>query len=138
MTALRITPVDDNKVEEGTWTQYRGVKLRIARANNTKFKRLFTQMMKPYQSRGNPTAINDNISEEDMKEILCTAMSKAILMDWDNFSIKGEDIEFSEENAYSLLFLDDDCRDFVHQFANNLENFLKEEEEEIVGKSLQA
>lgn len=134
MNPLRITPIDDEKVEMGSWTKYRGVSLRIARANNSKFKSLFMQKMKPYENKLNAKNAN-GLDEDTMKDIMCECVSKAMLTDWKDFTIGGEEIPYSQENAYSLLYNDEDCRQFVTDFAGELENFLQEEEAELVGKS---
>lgn len=131
--SLRITPVDDKKVEEGTWTTYRGVRLKIARGNNPKFRALFMKLTKPYQKQ----LVNQNLAaldEETMKDIMARVMSETILLDWNNFSIDGKEVPYTKENAYALLYNDSDCRDYVREFADDVDNYLKEEENEIAGK----
>ena len=134
MKSLRITPVDDDAAENGAWANYRGVKLRIARANNPKFRSVFMRLTKPYQKELN--AQNAGALDEDiMRDIMAKALSEAILTDWSNFVIDGEEIPFSKENAYSLLFNDEDCREFVTEFSRDLDNYIREEEVELSGKS---
>lgn len=134
MKSLRITPVDDDAVENGAWANYRGVRLKIARANNSKFRSLFMRLTKPYQkdlSAQNASSLDENV----MRDIMAKALSEAILMDWDNFIIDGEAIPFSKENAYSLLYNDEDCREFVTEFSRDLDNYIRDEENSLSGKS---
>lgn len=128
---LRITPVDDKKVEEGTWTKYRGVDVKIARAGNTEYARIFAQLTRPYKrdiERG-------TLDEKTMKSILCETLAKTVLVDWDNFEIDGAKIEYDFKKAKQLLENDPDCRDHIQEFARDLDNFIKEDIEEVVEKS---
>lgn len=134
MESLRITPLDDSAVQEGAWTTYRGVRLKIARANNPKFKNMFMRLMKPHQKNLNSQAL-DKLDEDTMRDIMCKCMSEAILTDWGDFAIGGDEVPFTKENAYSLLFNDEDCRQYVIDFSNDVDNYLTDEEESLAGKS---
>lgn len=127
MQNLRITPLDDGKVSEGTWTKYRGVSLKIARAGNDDFNRVFNALCKPYKR----SIDKDTLDKDTMKEILCESLAKGILLDWKDLVINGEDIEYSTKNAQSLLNNDVDCRDFVQEFSRDIDNYIKEEVEEV-------
>lgn len=130
---LRITPVDDQKAEEGTWTKYRGVDIKVARAGNTEFTRLFAQLTRPYKrdiERG-------TLDDKTMKSILCETLSKTILLEWKNFMIDEKAIEYTQKHAQQLLENDPDCREHVQEFSHDLDNFIKEDIDEIVEKSEQ-
>lgn len=125
----RITPIDDELVIDGTWTNYLGVPLRIARANNDKFKKIFRQLSKPY----NRQIENNSLPEDVAEDILTEALSKAILVDWDSSKFP-DNVKYSHANAKDLLIHDPDCRDFVIEFSREAENFYIQENEEEVGK----
>jgi len=133
MNTLRITPVDEEAVNNGSWTTYRGVKLKIARSTNQKFKTVFMRLSKPYQRRL-ATDMTTTSDEDSLREILCKALANAILIDWGNFVIDGKEIPYTEDNGFSLLMNDEDCRQFVSEYSQNLENFIKEEEDASTGK----
>ena len=127
---LRITPLDESAVVEGRWTVYRGVHLLIARANNTKFISYFKKLTAPYKRDMDA----GRLSEEISADILTEAMGKYVLVGWKNFNIGGKEIEYTPENSKSLLLNDSDCRDYVLSFAEDLENFLLEDQDKTVGE----
>lgn len=129
MSKIRITPVADT-AETGVEQVYRGVKLKIARANNTRFKKIFRRLTQPYSDQLTKGAIDEQVSEE----IYLQCVAETILVGWSNFKVDGEEIPYSTENALELLKNDRDCFDFVMNFANNLDNFLIRDEEELKGK----
>jgi hypothetical protein len=129
MSKLRITPVADT-AETGVEQVYRGVKLKIARANNTRFKKIFRRLTQPYSDQLAKGTMDEQVSEE----IYLQCVADSILVDWSDFKVDGEEIHYTVENAIELLKNDKDCLDFVMAFANNLDNFLIRDEEELKGK----
>ena len=128
---LKITPVDKTAEEDGVWADYRGVKLKIARANNERYTREFRRLTRPYQKQ-----IAKNKLDPDLaKEILAKAAAKGLLRDWKDFYINGEKVPFSLENATQLLLNDEDCLDFVTEFAQDMDNYVVEEMEELAKES---
>ena len=126
---LHITPVDHKAQEDGTWAFYRGVRLLIARNNNPRFKASFRRLSKPYER----DLEKGTLPEETSEHILCRSMAEGILVGWDEttFVINGEQIEYSIDSAYNLLKNDPDCRDFINEFAGEVSNFLRTEQEEL-------
>lgn len=129
MSKLRITPIADT-AETGVEQVYRGVKLKIARANNTRFKKIFRRLTQPYSDQLAKGLMDEQVSEE----IYLQCVADAILVGWSNFKVDGDDIPYTTENAVELLRNDKDCLDFVMNFANNLDNFLIKDEEDLKGK----
>ena len=127
---VRITPLDDSKVSEGTWTKYRGVDLKIARAGNPEFTRLFNQLTRPHRRE----IEKDTLDEGTMRSILCETLAKTVLLDWKNFNGSDGEIEYSIGNAKSLLLNDPDCREHIQEFARDVNNYVIEELEQIVEK----
>lgn len=125
---MRITPIDDKKVNEGTEFNYMGVPLIIARSNNDKFKKLFRTLSKPYQRDIEKGTLSDEVSTE----ILCKSLAGTVLVGWDQDKMPGN-FPYSVENATSLLYNDPDCRDFVMNVAREAENFFVSEQEEKLG-----
>ena len=130
MKNLSITPVDNSKAEDGTWTSYHKVQLKIARAGNKEFKRIFAQLTRPHKRDMEKNRVDEDI----MKSIICETLAKSILVDWKDFVIDKKPLKYSIDNATSLLNNDVDCREFVQEFSRDLDNFLKEELEELVEK----
>lgn len=128
---MKITPVDDSKAVEGTWTQYRGVQLKIARAGNEKFQKIFANLTRPYKRQIDKGTLDN----DTMRNCICEALGRTILVDWKPFEVDGKTVKYTPENAVSLMEDDPDCREFVQEFANEVDNYLNEEAEEVEGKS---
>lgn len=124
---LKITPVG-NKADTGAVGVYRGVKLLIARMNNNRYKAAFRRLVNPYKKELENNTIDDDTSDN----ILCEALAEGILIGWETKTFPGE-VEYSKDNAKELLLNDADCREFVTDFANDINNYL-EQDEEIVRK----
>lgn len=127
MTNFRITPVNEDLKENGSWGTYRGVSLLIARANNTKFKQIFRRLTKPYKrdiDRG-------TLDQETLEEIWASCMSETILLDWKNHPAN---IKYSKENAKQLILQDPDAADFIKEFSEDVNNYIEEETKEVVEK----
>lgn len=128
---MRITPVNDKASQEGSWTKYRGVDLKVARANNERFQRHFMNASRPHRRDIDKNALDNATAER----ILCGAIAEGILLDWDNFIIDGEVVEYSKENAFELMKQDSDCRDYVQEFSRDLNNYIEEDKTGLISKS---
>ena len=122
---LKITPVGE-KAEVGSIGTYRGVALKIARMNNSRYKSAFRRLVRPYQKE----VENGTLDEATSDNILCEALAEGILVDWNPATFPGN-VKYTKENAKELLLNDTDCRDFVTEFADDINNYLDEDEEEV-------
>ncbi len=128
---LMITPIDKDAEQNGVWTEYREVKLLIARANNTKFKTAFRRITQQYDDLS-------NLPEERSAELLSEALAEGVLLGWKNFKINDgnveKEVEYSKINAKNLLVNDVDCREFVTDFANQIDNFIIQNRKKLSGE----
>jgi len=124
---LKITPTDNELEEQGAWGEYRGVKLLIARGNNIKFKREFKRLSAPHSraiSKG-------RLDEQTANDIVVRSAAVGLLRGWKNFIVDGEEVEFNVQNAIDLLRSDPDCLDYVQEFADDVDNYIVNEMDEI-------
>jgi len=128
--SLKITPTDSIKETEGVWTKYMGVDLKVARGSNPKYLNELAKRSRAFQKRFE----KNRASNAEMKEALCHAAARHLLVDWKGLSSNGESIPYSVENAYDLLISDIDCREAVLAFSDDMDNYMIEEVEETVGK----
>ncbi len=129
---MLITPIDKSKETSGVEAEYYGVKLKIARANNTNFKSLFRTLFAPYKYQ---MEHNQSIPEEISEDIMLKCYSQTILVGWSGLKdVDGKEIHYSHEKAYELLKDDDDAYEFVKNQSNNMDAFIKKEEEDTKGK----
>ena len=114
------------KAESGAIGTYRGVALKIARMNNARYKAIFRRLIRPYQKEVENNTLDDQTSDS----ILCEALAEGILIGWNKETFPGK-VSYTVENAKDLLLNDPDCREFVTEFANDINNYLDAEEAEI-------
>lgn len=127
---IKITPTDHNSEENGVWATYRGVRLLVARANNTNFKNIFRRMSKPHQR----DIEKDRLDPDTAEDIMAQSFAVAILLDWDVGTFPGG-VEYSKKNAASLLKNDPDCFQFVKETSEDLDNYLVQDQDDTMGES---
>lgn len=127
---MRITKIDDKAAQDGSWTEYRGVSLKIARAGNDRFAKSFLRGSRPYRKDIQANTVDDQIAEK----ILCEAIAEGILVDWKGFVIDDTEIEYTVENATALMRDDPDCREFVQEFSRDLNNYLTQDKDKVIEK----
>ena len=125
---MKITPINGNTETEGSNHIYRGNTLIVARSGNENFKKLFRELLKPYQEEFN----SGRMSEEQSNEIMIECVSQTILVGWEKIKdASGKEYEYSVENAKSLLTDDKDAYDSVLAFADNIDNYLTTSEKAL-------
>jgi len=112
---LKIVNADKDEIELGKWVSYRGVELRIARFNNSRY-------VKDYVD-----AIRNGNTRDDA---LLRAMSSAILTGWRD--VQGEtdageivDVPYSADNSFELLNNDPITLDFVTAYCRSDANYVR-------------
>jgi len=116
--------------ESGVWTEFSGSKFLITHLSSIRFQRELARLQQPHRRKIDSGTMDPQIS----KEIVCRAMAKGLLVDWDNVANNTGVIPYSNDAAFAALMKDAEFREFVSEFATNLENFRQEELEEV-GKS---
>jgi hypothetical protein len=95
------------------------------------FQKKLARLQQPYAKKIEKGTLAPDIQ----KDILCRAMAGTILKDWDDAVDKaGAKVPFAEGLAYTVLLNQIDVREYVTEYAGNLENYREEEAEEL-GKS---
>lgn len=126
--SLKITPVDESRELEGVARDYFGVTLVVARSQNEKYLKAF----KKY-SKGIDTT-RRRVDPAEFEDAAIRAMSETILVGWEGFKFNGSDVPYTHENAYELLKNDRDVREFVSGIANDIDNYLSEEKDQLLGE----
>lgn len=127
---IKITPIDDEKAEEGTEALYRGIKLKVARSGNDKFAAKFTKLSKPIKN----SLEDDSVDSKTLEKVMCESLAGTVLVGWSNLVINGENVKYTNKLAAALLKNDRDCRRFVQKFSDDINNYLNAEEDDIKGK----
>lgn len=128
---MQIPSTPNPALEAGTWAKYQDAEFLIAHAGNIKFQRAMTRLQRPFRRK----IEKGDMDPVDQRNIIIQAMSEAILLGWKG--VNGEDgqpAEFSRESAQKFLKNDEPFRDFVMEYAMDMQNF-KDEEETHEGNS---
>lgn len=123
--------------KEGVWVNdfpVKGLDIKIARANNDQFQQVYAELLEAVDERA--TKEGRDKTEDETLEVLTRAMSRTLIMGWRQggqatLRFKGEDLEYSEANAYRVLS-DPEMRDFrdrVWQRTHTFDLFKKHREE---------
>jgi hypothetical protein len=105
--------------DEGVWVDFEGSRFLIAHLSNMKFQRTFARLQQPYRKKIEAGTLDPEIS----KKLLCQAMSEGILLNWDNVTNKSGVIQYSPEFGFKLLMNNPAVREFISEYASNIDNF---------------
>lgn len=120
-----------DKQNEGVWTEYGGSKFLVGHINNLKFQRILSRLQAPHRQK----ISKGTIDPAEARKITCKAMSQGLIHDWqDVTNTKNEDVPFSVETCEVMLLNNDDVREYLMEFSQDLANF-KEEQTVEEGKS---
>ena len=124
MDPNKVFAIDPALANDGKWFDYRdGSRVRVARLNNDKFRKIVRMKLKPY-------GMVRNVPDQVMDDVTCRAMAESILLGWDGFTSNGQPLTYSTETAHQLLKALPDFRDEISQFATAFEEYVKEGQEE--------
>lgn len=106
-----------------------GFKVRVARANNSRYRTLLQAKLKQHRVMRR----NRNLPEDVVERITREAMSEAILLGWTGALDAGEPIEYSQTNALAMLTKYPDFADAIAGLAGDMELFQEQDEEAAQG-----
>jgi hypothetical protein len=117
--------VDHNPVEteEGVWTEYEGSRVRIAHISCMEFQRKLSRLQQPYVKQIEKKSLDPKVQ----KKIMCEAMAGTIFRDADFVNSSGEPVPFTAELAAKVLANQFGLREFITEYASNLDNYRQEE-----------
>lgn len=122
---------DASLLTKGTWVEYEGSSFLVAHMSNPSFQRAVMRGQAPHRKKIDNGTIDPVVS----RDIMSKAMASALVLDWKKVAdASGNEVPFSTDVCYKALCNNEDLRDFISDFAMNLENFRKAEKEEL-GKS---
>jgi len=126
MEIVKQFAVDKEKESSGVWVPIgENARLKIARANNPNFKRLFRKLIAPYTAAIRTNSLPDDVDDE----IMIKAIAETILVDWDGITENGAPVPYSVEKAIEYL-KHEPFRDMVTTFSRDLELFKQAQDEE--------
>lgn len=108
---------------DGVWTKFGDSKFKVASSSTTKFQRALNRLQAPYRKKIDKGTLDPKIS----KDILCEAMAEALIVDWDEVTSNDGPVKFNPELAKRALSNNDDLREYLLEYAQDLQNFRDEE-----------
>lgn len=115
---------DLSSVESGTWSPWDDAEFKIAHISNLKFQRALARLQQPHRRKLQEGTLDPKINQD----IVCRAMAEGVLLDWRGVSrVDGSQVEYTVDNAVTLLKRDPAFRDWVTEVATNAANFRHEE-----------
>lgn len=120
---------DPSKALEGVWHQLgKETSILVARWGTPEAVRFHRDLLNQHREALN-SADPDAAARENTR-ILVETMANKILLGWKGIEFKKKPMEYSVDNARTLLKLDD-FRDVVWALANNIENYRYDAEVEL-------
>lgn len=115
---------DNQDAEEGVWAKYRGSEFKIVHSGNAKFQRALSRLQAPHRRK----IEKGSMDPVESKDLICTAMSEGLVIGWRGVidSAKNE-VPFSKSACAQALRNNSDLREFVQEFAVDLDNFRVEQ-----------
>ena len=110
---------------EGVWVPHGEAKFLVARSGNRKYVKLLSAEVEKNQKL---LDTKDEAADKLSDAIMVNVMAQTILLGWENVGFKGEPLEYSLENAKTLLRVKDFRRE-VGKWADDISNFKAELEE---------
>lgn len=103
--------------------EYQGAFFTVGQASNPKFQRIFSTLQKPHRRR----IERGEMDPGESTAIAIKAMAQGLLFGWRNVKTPtGEDIPYTTEIGIKILTARPDIREFIQEFALDLENFRAE------------
>ena len=127
---FNINAVNNDLKTKGSWGEFNGARFLIAYARNTKYIAEMKALSKPYIN----DIKKDKLDPEVAHELYCKALAKTILLDWENIADGDKPLAYSVDVGVSALSLNDDVREFVVAFSEDLSNYRDEEVKATVKK----
>lgn len=122
---------DNSLLTAGMWVEFEDSQFLVTHMSNMAFQRAVTRKQAPYRSRIEKGTLDPQIS----RDLMVQAMAEALVLDWkDVVDASGKQVPFSKEACLKALKNNDGLRDFISEFAMNLDNF-RNEQREALGKS---
>jgi len=125
--AIIVDRVNTN-ITDGVWTEFEDSRFLVTSINNLKFQRALNRLNAPFRRK----IENGTMDPGKSKDITCKAVCEGLVIDWkDVIDSKGEQVAFSKDMLEMALKNNDELRDYLVEFAMDLNNFRMEEVEEL-------
>lgn len=122
---MKVKINDSEKVnaqQSGVWANFGDSSFKIAHMANMKFQRMLNRLQAPHRKEIAKGSLDPVIS----KQIMCESMAKGLVLDWKGVEDATGEMPFSTDLCQKMLTNNDDVREFVQDFANDMSNYKSE------------
>lgn len=112
------------QLEGGIWGEYDGAQFLIAHTSSMKFQRALSRNQQPHVKKIQAGTLDPEVN----RRVLCAAMAEGMLLDW---KIPGDTEPYTVKAGTKALMNQPAFRDFVSDFAIQLENFRQEDKADL-------
>lgn len=112
----------------GTVIPFGGAKFTVARSNNAKYSKMLTKLVEKNQIE---LDLGNDESNKLSDEIMVNVLANTILLGWEGVAYQGVPMEYSVENAKTLLAHKDFRREIV-RMSDDIDHFRVEKEADQV------
>lgn len=117
-----------DKENDGVWAKFKDSEFLIAASGSTDFQRMFARLQLPHRKAIDKKKLDPEIQ----LDIMARSMAKTMVLDWrDVVDSNGVSVKFDSDAAYRALKGNTEFREFVTDYATELENYLEEEKVEL-------
>lgn len=107
---------DETKEQDGVWHDIGDSSFLIARSGNAKYSK---HLSRAYEKNQKALERKDDGADKLAEKLLTETLAHTVLLGWKNVTFKGEQLEYSIENAAMLLSI----KDFRKQIVGLAEDF---------------
>ncbi|KKL67244.1 hypothetical protein LCGC14_2136930 [marine sediment metagenome] len=123
---------DEKSELEGAWEELaEGARILVARVGNDHYTERFKRLGKGLQRQID----RGTLPEKKGRTIFIAIMVDTILLNWEGLADKGQPIEYSKENARTMLQAYPDFRQLVWDIASDADLYRIKDREEDLGNS---
>lgn len=127
MAELFQLQLDEQKVKDGVWIPFEyDVKLLVCGSTSEGFRRDFNEIMKMNREKIRTTGL----SPDERAQLLKPAIARHLLKGWQNITINGTTLKYSESKALELLNNVEGLALFILNAADEREFFRRESQKE--------
>lgn len=122
--------VDLNAEINGTWKEFHGARILIARSGNKNFNKAIAEA---YDKHEEQISKKDEAADKLAEKLLLETIADTLVLDWEGVGYKGEEVKYSKANVIKLLGKPEmrDFRNALLALSEDAEIFrLKKEEEQ--------
>ncbi len=119
-----ISSARNPSLDEGAWQSYGGAKFKVAHTSKPAFQRVLARLQAPFRK----DIEKNRMDPEEMRNIIATAISEALLTDWsDVFDADKQPVPFSKAVAKQLLMNDEGFREWIQEVGADLSSHRTDE-----------